>query len=47
MVHETRAFLPDANNHRIYMEIYEKAYSRIYGKLQPIYRSLNDIYKRR
>ena len=29
------------------MEIYDRAYSRIYRKLRPIYRSLNDIYKRR
>ncbi len=47
MVHETRVFMPDSNNHGIYMDIYEKAYSRIYPKLHPIYKSLNEIYKRR
>jgi len=47
MVHEERVFLPDGGSHDVYMEIYDRAYSRIYRKLRPIYRSLNDIYKRR
>lgn len=47
MVRESSVFLPDPVSHRVYMEIYDRAYSRIYAKLRPIYRSLNQIYKRR
>jgi sugar (pentulose or hexulose) kinase len=47
MVHEARVFMPDHVNHGIYMEIYDKAYSRIYNSLRPVYKNLNSIYKRR
>jgi sugar (pentulose or hexulose) kinase len=47
MVHVKDTFEPDMENHRVYMEIYKKAYCKIYGKLEPIYKRLIDIYKRR
>ena len=47
MVHVSREFLPNVNNHRVYMDIYDRAYSKIYPKLRPIYRSINQILKKR
>ena len=47
MVHVKDTFTPDGENHRVYMEIYRKAYSKIYGRLEPIYKRLIEIYKRR
>lgn len=47
MVHEKDVFTPDDENHGVYMEIYKKAYGRIYGRLEPIYKRLIEIYKRR
>ena len=47
MVHEKDVFEPREKEHEIYMELYSVAYRKIFGKLEPIYRKLNKVYKRR
>lgn len=46
MVHEKDTFLPNAENHSVYAEIYEQAYSKIYPRLRPIYRKLIGLKRR-
>lgn len=47
MVHETDVFTPNMDAHEIYMDIYHGAYRRIFGRLEPIYRRIIKITKRR
>lgn len=47
MVRQKDVFTPNAENHRMYMLLYNKAYRKIFGKLQPINKSIIEIYKRR
>lgn len=47
MVHEKDVFLPEENTHATYMDIYHGAYSKIFGKLEPIYKKIIKITKRR
>lgn len=46
MVHEKDVFLPDEKNHELYMELYNKAYKKIFPKLTGIYRQIIKTYKR-
>jgi sugar (pentulose or hexulose) kinase len=36
-------FQPDAANHALYERIYEDVYTKLYGRLKPLYRSLREI----
>lgn len=47
MVHEKDVFTPDKTAHGTYMDIYKGAYSKIFGKLEPIYKKIIKITKRR
>lgn len=47
MVHEKDVFTPDKTAHATYMDIYKGAYSKIFGRLEPIYRKIIKITKRR
>lgn len=47
MVHEKDVFRPNGEAHRIYAELYGKAYSKVFGRLQPIYKNIIKITKRR
>lgn len=47
MVHEKDIFYPRAEEHKIYMELYNGAYRRIFGKLEPLYKKIIKINKRR
>lgn len=47
MVHETDVFTPNVQNHKIYDELYTKAYRKVFPKLEPLYKAILDIYKRR
>ena len=46
MVHEKDVFMPDAKNHEIYYNIYDKVYSRLYKTVKPLYTSINDLKER-
>lgn len=47
MVHESEVFTPRQDVHETYMDIYYGAYRKIFGKLEPIYRCIIQITKRR
>ena len=47
MVRPGGVFEPDPENHRIYMEYYDKAYSRLSGKLNDINKNIIKIQRRR
>ncbi len=47
MVHETSVFEPRMDAHRVYMDIYNRAYRRIFGRLEPIHRTIIKITERR
>lgn len=47
MVHETDVFMPRRIEHETYMDLYTGAYRKIFGKLEPIYRKIIKITKRR
>lgn len=47
MVHERDVFLPDEKNHAIYKELFDGVYSKMYKRLEGIYKSEKQIYKRR
>jgi sugar (pentulose or hexulose) kinase len=36
-------FLPDPANHRIYDELYNRVYLKMYGRLRPLYQEIRDI----
>ena len=43
MVHQKDCFSPDPNNHALYEHIYTKVYSKIFHKLEKLYRSIDHI----
>lgn len=47
MVHEEKRFEPNMKVHRIYQELYEDIFKKIYGKLAPLYKRLHEIYHRK
>ena len=47
MVHETDVFSPREKEHETYMDLYHGAYRKIFGRLEPIYRRIIKITKRR
>lgn len=47
MVHESDVFVPNPKAHETYLDIYKGAYSKIFDKLEPIYRRIIKITKRR
>lgn len=47
MVHESVTFVPDKNNHETYMDLYMGAYRKIFKRLNPIYKKIITITKRR
>ncbi|MGN0978190.1 MAG: FGGY-family carbohydrate kinase [Faecousia sp.] len=47
MVHETDVFEPEKDVHETYMDIYNGAYRKIFGRLEPVYRRIIKITKRR
>ena len=47
MVHETDVFEPSPDVHATYMDLYHGAYRKIFGRLEPIYRKIIKITKRR
>lgn len=47
MVHETDVFVPRKAEHETYMDLYTGAYRKIFGKLEPIYKKIIKITKRR
>lgn len=47
MVEVSKVFTPNIDNHRLYMDIYENVYSRMYPKLEPLYKKIRKISKRR
>lgn len=47
MVHETSVFLPRPDVHETYMDLYTGAYRKIFGRLEPIYKRIIKITKRR
>ena len=44
MVHEKDRFEPDLQTYKIYEELYEDIFKKIYGKLAPLYKRLHEIY---
>lgn len=47
MVQVRKEFTPDDENHKLYMEIYSDVYVKMYPKLEPLYKKIRNIYKRR
>ncbi len=45
MVQIRKTFEPNMKNHELYLKIYKNVYSRMYPKLEPIYKRLRKIYK--
>lgn len=43
MTHLGETFQPDPSAHRIYDELYEKVYLKMYGRLRPLYESIRKI----
>jgi sugar (pentulose or hexulose) kinase len=43
MTHTGEQFLPDSKNARIYSQLYEEVYSRMYKHLQPLYKEIRNI----
>ncbi len=43
MCHERDTFYPDMNEHKIYKDIYDNVYSKMLGKLNPLYLSTKKI----
>ncbi len=43
MVHEAKTFMPRAEVHVVYNEMYDKIYRKIYSRLKPIYQKFKDI----
>jgi sugar (pentulose or hexulose) kinase len=43
MTHLGDTFEPNWENHKIYSEIFEKIYKKMYSHLQPLYNDINDI----
>ena len=47
MVREKDVFKPNRQNHELYQRLYKKAYNKIEHYIEPINRSIMEIYKRR
>ncbi len=47
MVQIKREYKPDMKEHELYMELFDNVYSKMYPKLEPLYKRLRNIYKRR
>ena len=47
MVHETMVFRPRPEAHATYMALYNGAYRRLFGRMEPIYRTIIETTKRR
>lgn len=47
MVHVTDCFEPDMEIHKVYEELYEDIFKKIYGRLSPLYKRLHEIYHRK
>ena len=45
MVHYKDEFLPNEQNHKRYMMIYERIYKKMYKRVQPLYGELREINK--
>jgi sugar (pentulose or hexulose) kinase len=45
MVHIKDGFLPDAIEHRIYGQLYDEAFIKIFDRLSPLYKQINEIQK--
>jgi sugar (pentulose or hexulose) kinase len=43
MTHLGVSFEPNPTNHRIYDELYQRVYLRMYGRLRPLYEQIRDI----
>jgi sugar (pentulose or hexulose) kinase len=43
MTHQGRSFEPNLTNHRLYMELYERVYKKMYQSLKPMYHDIKDI----
>ena len=43
MTHLGITFEPNPANHRIYDELYNRVYLRMYGRLRPLYEQIRDI----
>lgn len=43
MVHYTSAFEPDPKNARLYRELYERVYCKIYPRLESLYQEIKEI----
>ena len=46
MVHVKDVFAPDAKNHEIYANMYEKVYRKIYKEVRPLYATMNNLKER-
>jgi len=43
MTRTSRVFEPDPQRHALYDDLFEQVYSRMYGRLQPLYKKLNAL----
>jgi sugar (pentulose or hexulose) kinase len=43
MVHKGRTFYPDAQNHKIYSQLFNEVYKKSFGKMEPVYRRIARI----
>ena len=43
MVRERDVFMPNEENHRVYTELYNKAYSNLASRLKPIEKTLHNF----
>ncbi|MEG1520773.1 MAG: FGGY-family carbohydrate kinase, partial [Clostridia bacterium] len=46
MARDTDIFTPDENEHKIYTQLYENVYCKVYGKLEPLYKTIKRITRR-
>lgn len=44
MVQVSKVFEPNMKNHELYMNIYDSVYSKMYGKLEPLYKRIRKIF---
>lgn len=46
MVHEKDVFMPNKENHEVYMGVYNKVYRKIYKNVRPLYATMNNLKER-
>lgn len=46
MAHDTDVFVPNEEEHKLYMRLYNEIYCNIYGKLEPLYKRIKTITRR-